>query len=196
LPSPIASATSERLRENRRRSKTAGDGRKEQLGVLLLGRRELRLDVPLEDGHPAARAPNPRCPWTAEMKPYGSLGNWLTEREAGIAVDRATLFYDVNAKRNFTHHVPPADAATLRLESRRAFKQRTSSRYRGVCWIARRQKWQASIRANGHPRSLGYFADELTAAAAYDAAATRLHGTRAALNFAPNRDYAPRPRGA
>jgi hypothetical protein len=45
------------------------------------------------------------------------------------------------------------------------------------------EKWVATIKAGGRRRHLGYFADELEAAGAYDAAAKELHGEHAGLNF-------------
>lgn len=62
-------------------------------------------------------------------------------------------------------------------------KSNTYSRYRGVSFSKRKQKWFAAIRANGKKMWLGYFETEIDAARAYDAAAKKYHGEYATLNF-------------
>lgn len=60
----------------------------------------------------------------------------------------------------------------------------SSSRYRGVCWVERDQRWAASIsNGKGGKISLGYHATEESAARAYDSFARELHGAFATLNF-------------
>lgn len=44
------------------------------------------------------------------------------------------------------------------------------SLYRGVSWATRERRWRASLQANGTRIELGYFRNEVDAAAAYDAA--------------------------
>jgi hypothetical protein len=63
-------------------------------------------------------------------------------------------------------------------------KSNTYSRFRGVSFSKRKQKWFAAIRANGRKLWLGYFDNELDAAKAYDMAARKYHGEFAVLNFA------------
>jgi hypothetical protein len=60
---------------------------------------------------------------------------------------------------------------------------KSRSKYRGVTWHKRKNKWCARIRVKGQTKSLGYFDDEVGAAGAYDEAARRHHGEFAALNF-------------
>jgi len=57
------------------------------------------------------------------------------------------------------------------------------SKYLGVTWQKSINKWQAQIRANGIPRIIGYYNDEIKAAKAYDKAAKKYHKEFAVLNF-------------
>lgn len=66
--------------------------------------------------------------------------------------------------------------------NRRA-QEGTTSRYKGVDWNKRLQKWRARIYLNGRARFLGYFSSEIEAAKAYDRAARKYHGEFASLNF-------------
>jgi HNH endonuclease/NUMOD4 motif/AP2 domain len=58
-----------------------------------------------------------------------------------------------------------------------------SSRFKGVCWDRRSCRWHVQIKSNQQARSLGYFADEITAAHAYDRAAREAFGAHARTNF-------------
>jgi hypothetical protein len=60
-----------------------------------------------------------------------------------------------------------------------------ASKYKGVYWYKDRKKWSAKIKFNHKLYNLGYFADEITAAKAYDEKAKELHGEFACLNFPP-----------
>lgn len=62
-------------------------------------------------------------------------------------------------------------------------KTPTSSKYRGVSWKKREQRWQAQITNKGRIRWLGYFLTEEAAARAYDAVFREIHGDFARLNF-------------
>lgn len=59
----------------------------------------------------------------------------------------------------------------------------SSSRFKGVCWLKRDQKWYAQIQTGRKNRAIGRFADEADAARAYDAVALELFGEHAFLNF-------------
>lgn len=61
----------------------------------------------------------------------------------------------------------------------RASTSGSTSRYRGVCWKKSLSKWAVKI---GH-KHIGYFADEVDAAKAADAAALIHFGEYARLNF-------------
>jgi hypothetical protein len=71
-------------------------------------------------------------------------------------------------------------------------KRRTTSQYKGVCYVPKVNKtnpWIAyiggsvSVRAKTPRRYLGYFSSEIAAALAYDTAARSLFGQFARLNF-------------
>ncbi|GBG25977.1 Hypothetical Protein FCC1311_021972 [Hondaea fermentalgiana] len=62
-------------------------------------------------------------------------------------------------------------------------RQRSSSRFRGVCWLKKRRAWRARIEIEGVRKHLGYFDNEEDAARAYDARARATHGLSARLNF-------------
>ena len=59
----------------------------------------------------------------------------------------------------------------------------TWSKYKGVSFRKPTRKWCATIFANDKNKHLGYFRSETDAAKAYDAAAKKLHGEFASLNF-------------
>jgi len=63
-------------------------------------------------------------------------------------------------------------------------RTRGRSRYKGVCWEKRRNKWRAEIMLEGRHIDIGCFADEVEAARAYDKKAKELFGEFAYLNFA------------
>jgi hypothetical protein len=66
-------------------------------------------------------------------------------------------------------------------------KKPGSSKYKGVSWYKPHDKWRASILVNGKAKHLGYFPGtpegEIQAAKCYDAAARKLLGEDAFLNF-------------
>lgn len=59
-----------------------------------------------------------------------------------------------------------------------------SSRYKGVSWYKRDRLWRVQV---GTGRHVGYYADEIEAARAYDHAAFALWGEFAQLNFQEDR---------
>ncbi len=58
-----------------------------------------------------------------------------------------------------------------------------SSKFKGVSWVMRRKKWLVAFRCNNQYHFVGWFADEIEAAKAYDAAILPLAGDFARLNF-------------
>lgn len=130
--------------------------------------------------------------WTSTVKLPGRnllfLGIWPTAREAALAHDRATTHYELpKAGLNFpaVKH-KPANAETLCTAAHRAYKAKTTSRFRGVCYYASRGNWTAYITHEGRCHRLGYFASEEEAAEAYDKKARTLLGKSARLNFDPS----------
>jgi hypothetical protein len=70
--------------------------------------------------------------------------------------------------------------------NRASYKRKNSpSKYKGVYWSKRDQKWQVQICYNYKIRTIGQFEDEIHAAKAYDQAARKYHKEFAALNFPP-----------
>ncbi|MFJ7407045.1 MULTISPECIES: AP2 domain-containing protein [unclassified Lysinibacillus] len=62
----------------------------------------------------------------------------------------------------------------------------TSSKYKGVCWSKRNNKWVAAIKKNGKQKHLGYFKSEDEAAKAYNNATIDLFGIDCFLNYSQN----------
>lgn len=57
-----------------------------------------------------------------------------------------------------------------------------SSKFKGVCFAKKRNKWQASIRVKNKEKFLGYFKTEIEAAKAYDIAALEHYKQYAKIN--------------
>ncbi len=64
-----------------------------------------------------------------------------------------------------------------------------TSRFKGVYWSRRDERWVATIKKDRVQRRLGSFRDEIAAAQAYDEAARELFGEHARLNFPQGVDY-------
>jgi len=130
---------------------------------------------------------SPARPWHAILGNRIKLGCWRTEHAAAVAHDRAALYYlGAEARRNFTFDVKPADARELHRIVRRERKAKTSSQFIGVSYNHNARKWRAYlVDAEKKQHHLGYFDGEEEAAVAHDAAATRIIGKRATLNFDP-----------
>lgn len=62
-------------------------------------------------------------------------------------------------------------------------RRNTTSIYRGVSWVTKLNKWVVQIHKGGKKYFLGYFASEEAAARVFDAAARRLFGEFARVNF-------------
>jgi len=64
-----------------------------------------------------------------------------------------------------------------------AWEQQGHVRYNGVSWHKRRKRYRVKIKHAGRTYNLGYFDDPRRAGMVYDAAARRLHGPDAQLNW-------------
>lgn len=62
-------------------------------------------------------------------------------------------------------------------------RKNTSSKYKGVCWHKRPQKWVVNIKCGHKLLHLGYYDTEIEAAKAYDRAAKEYFGEFAYTNF-------------
>lgn len=132
---------------------------------------------------------------TGRPKESWHLGNWLTARDAAIAVDRATLYFERNDLQlnlpKESLRLGPASPEELARASRFAAKQASgsSSQYLGVHRIDKSGYWQAfaHVPSNGLQRAstvhLGDFLDERDAAIARDRFVLGLHGKDTVLNF-------------
>lgn len=76
--------------------------------------------------------------------------------------------------------------AENRQNSRRPTFEGKSSKFKGVTWDARRERWVAQITCEGVTSPLGAFSHEADAARAYDRAAGELFGEYARTNAAMN----------
>jgi hypothetical protein len=79
--------------------------------------------------------------------------------------------------------------------NRRKTKSKTSSRFIGVCFLKRQNKWAANINYQKNNKYLGIYVNEIDAARAYDEAAKKYHGEFAKLNFPKDIERSPKPRG-
>jgi hypothetical protein len=67
--------------------------------------------------------------------------------------------------------------------NRRKSKVKSRSKYKGVSWYNKDERWSVRIQVNRKQKFLGIFADEVEAAKAYDRAAQKYFGEFAELNF-------------
>jgi hypothetical protein len=82
-----------------------------------------------------------------------------------------------NGLDNRRHNLREATRSQNRANGRQLVSH--SSQFKGVGWHIRRKKWQARVNQT----YLGVFSEEQEAAKAYDAAAKRIFGQFASLNF-------------
>lgn len=132
--------------------------------------------------------------WRVDSRGYvvGSFDNrrrllhrLLLNAPAGIEVDHIDRDKLNNRRSNLR-------LCTRHENARNVGNTRGRSRFKGVSWHARSERWRAHICADCVVRFLGSYRDETDAARAYDLAAVRLHGAFAVLNL-PERIHEPPP---
>jgi AP2 domain len=157
------------------------------------------MEIPLTQGKVAQIDP--------EDWPLVSRFTWHAKLENGALWYAAATIREAGAKRTLKMHDPimgvrPGEMAdhrdnaatldnqrsNLRICSNAQNQQNTgsrggSSRFKGVSWSVRKRKWLVQFRCHGEYHFVGYFADEVQAAKAYDAAILPLAGEFARLNF-------------
>lgn len=102
----------------------------------------------------------------------------ILKAEKGIKVDHR----DGDGLNNLRDNIRIATTQQNAMARQRA-RPGKSSKFRGVSWYARDQKWQASIEFNGKGFHLGHFTNEEDAARAYDFAAREKFKEFAQPNF-------------
>lgn len=60
---------------------------------------------------------------------------------------------------------------------------KTTSRFKGICWLTKFNRWEVKIKKGSKRKYLGRFKKEIEAARAYDEAALEHFGEFAHLNF-------------
>lgn len=113
----------------------------------------------------------------------GQLNTILMHRQIlnappGLLVDHSNTNSLDNRRSNLRLATPSQNSCNSRRD-----KSKTYSRYRGVSFCKRKQKWFAAIRNQGRKLWLGYFDNEIDAALAYNQAAIKYHGDFARLNI-------------
>lgn len=123
--------------------------------------------------------------WVARIKKDGKtyhLGQYINE-------ERAAFVYNEAAKRlygefAYLNEIEQTYKEMTEKELKELFnyKDRCSSKHKGVSWNKIHKKWQVSIQKDGKHYYLGYFHNEEEAAHAYNIAAKKLFGEFANLN--------------
>lgn len=121
---------------------------------------------------------------------YAVRDQWLDGKRRTIFLHREIIgakdgefvdHIDGNSRNNLKKNLRIATTAQNVRNQRKQLG--TSSRFKGVYWNKRRQKWHAQIKFQQRRVYLGLFSDQEDAARAYDTAARERFGEFAALNF-------------
>jgi hypothetical protein len=96
---------------------------------------------------------------------------------------------DGNSSNNNPNNLRLADSSTNGMN--RLGKKNTTSRYKGVCYIKRLDRWRASISKKGMKRKyLGHFKSEIEARNAYINAVNEIHGEFARFEVDDHLEFA------
>lgn len=117
---------------------------------------------------------------------YIHLGTYTTELAAALAYNEAAILYhkEFACLNELPNDVIVIERITISAPSQRAVKPNSgSSKYKGVCWHKRSNKWMASFSWNKVNHYLGIHAFEKDAALAYNKKAIEIHGDKAILNL-------------
>lgn len=116
--------------------------------------------------------------------PRASGGTYLLHRELlGIKNPRMHVDHrDMDQTYNSRINLRTCDHGRSQC-NRKKWRRKCISKYKGVAFHKRNEKWWAHITVKGKRRFLGSFRFEIQAARAYDAAAKKLHGEFARLNL-------------
>jgi hypothetical protein len=111
----------------------------------------------------------------------GEIVNFYMHRViAGAGDGQKTDHRDGDRLNNRRHNLRLCTTSQNNMNS--AKRINTSSRQKGVYWSKQKEKWHARIKLNGASTHLGFFADEIEAGKAYNAAAQQHFGEFARLN--------------
>lgn len=125
----------------------------------------------------------PTMVWAARIKKYGvvkTIGYFKYEANAALAYNEAAkILHGEFANLNVVHPLLIKEEPTNR---RVSSVKNSTSKYVGVCWKKKANKWEANIRKDGVGRYLGSFISEEAAALAYNNASIELFGEHATLN--------------
>ena len=121
--------------------------------------------------------------YAVHNRPYPQCGqvrmHWLLTGNKGMDHE------DRNGLNNRRSNLREATWQQQRVNCRKVEHVRgrpVTSKYRGVCWHTKAQKFMARIVSHGQFEYLGIYHSEQDAARAYNEAALRLHGAFASLN--------------
>lgn len=103
----------------------------------------------------------------------------IMDSPKGMEVDHRNHITLDNQRRNLRPCTRSQNAQNQRKQSG------TTSKFKGVCFcrFKANKNWMAAIKLNGKRTHIGYFADEIDAAKAYDKKAKKLFGEFAFVNF-------------
>jgi HNH endonuclease len=127
-----------------------------------------------------------RNPWIPEAKKNDKI--FLHRELMGAKKGDGLLIDHINGD-TFDNRGCNLRIATKQINAMNTGKNRTykgkgtSSRFKGVSFYKKSGKWAAYTYFNREKNHLGYFADEIEAAKAYDEAVLELHGDYVQLNL-------------